>query len=204
MTRSGFLWIKRSAAREGVRSTIRRGKWVRRRLNQSSQVQTCRAVLPAEEQLGGRAHHLGAPHRLECELGVHGLDTLYGERLCLDLLLDQIPNGAHRAGEAEGDVDMTPLVMHADVIDQAELDEVHPDLRVYNIPQLVLYALLGYHSLTSCRHPFSTLIVKPRGRLSTRAAVRACPQVSALRLPSACQHFSLLFSPSTSHSWSNP
>src|SRR5215204_2623303 len=125
------------------------------------------AGLPAEEQLGGGAHHLGAPHRLECELGVHGLDTLYGERLRLDLLLDQIPNGAHRAGEAEGDVDMTPLVMHADVVDQAELDEVHPDLRVYNIPQLVLHALLGYHSLTSCRHPFSTLIVKPRGRFST-------------------------------------
>jgi hypothetical protein len=148
----------------------------------ASHVQTCRAVLPAEEQLGGGAHHLGAPHRLECELGVHGLDTLYGERLRLDLLLDQIPNGAHRAGEAEGDVDMTPLVMHADVVDQTELDEVHPDLRVYNIPQLVLYALLGYHSLTSCRHPFSTLIVKPRRHLSTRSAGVACQQVSMLRL----------------------
>src|SRR5919112_4216184 len=136
----------------------------------ASHVQTCRLVLSAEEQLGGGTHHLGAPHRLEGELGVHGLDTLYGERLRLDLLLDQISNGAHRAGQAECDVDMTPLVMHADVVDQTELDEVHPDLRVYNIPQLVLYALLGYHSLTSCRHPFSTLIVKPRRHLSTRSA----------------------------------
>src|SRR5215210_7119564 len=91
-------------------------------------------ILPAEEQLGGRAHHLGAPHRFEGELGVHGLDPLYGERLRFHLLLDQIPNGTHRAGEAEGDIDMTALVVYAYVVDQAELDEVHPDLRVYDIP----------------------------------------------------------------------
>src|SRR5215217_8547268 len=117
--------------------------------------------LPAEEKLRGRAHHLGVPHRLESELGGHGLHALDRERLRLDLLLDHVPNRAHRAGEAEGDVNVATLIVHADVVDQTELHEVHPDLRVYNVPQLVLHALLGYHSLTSCRHPFSTLIVKP-------------------------------------------
>src|SRR5829696_4225687 len=57
-----------------------------------------RSCLSAEEELGGGAHHLGAPHRVESELGVHGLDSLYGERLRLDLLLNQIPYRAHRAG----------------------------------------------------------------------------------------------------------
>src|SRR5512133_2413077 len=53
-----------------------------------------RSPLPAEEQSGGRAHHVGVPHRVEGELGVHGLDALDGEGLRLDLLLDQIPNRA--------------------------------------------------------------------------------------------------------------
>src|SRR5215204_2294125 len=125
--------------------------------------------LPAEEQLGCRAHHLGVPHWLERELGVHGLDTLNGKGFRLDLLLDHIPNRAHRAGEAEGDVHVAALIVHSDIVDQTELHEVHPDLRVYNVPQLVLHALLGYHSFTSCWRPFGTLIVKPQGRFSTRA-----------------------------------
>src|SRR4051812_16267450 len=54
--------------------------------------------LPAEEEFGGRAHHVGAPHRVEGQLGVHGLDAFYGEGLRLDLFLDQVPNRTHRAG----------------------------------------------------------------------------------------------------------
>src|SRR5918993_3498555 len=105
--------------------------------------------LPAEEKLGGWAHHLRAPHRLEGQLGVNRLDTFYRERLRLDLLLDEVPHRAHRTRQAEGDVNVPPLVVDPDVVDQAELYEIHPDLRVYHVPELVPHALLGYHSLTS-------------------------------------------------------
>src|SRR5215213_3135230 len=74
--------------------------------------------LAAEEQLGGRAHHLGAPHRVEGELGVHGLYALYRESLRLDLLLNEVPNRAHGAREAESNVDVAAIVVHADIVDQ--------------------------------------------------------------------------------------
>jgi hypothetical protein len=106
-------------------------------------------LLPAEKELGGRAHHLRVPHGIEGELGVHSLDTLDREGLRFDLLLDEIPNRTHRARQGEGYVHVAPLVVDAYVVDQTELHEVHPDLRVYHVPELVSHAVLGYHSLTS-------------------------------------------------------
>src|SRR5215203_5156036 len=91
-------------------------------------------TLPAEKELRGRAHHLRVPHRLEGELGVHRLDALDTKGLGLYLLLDQIPHRAHRARQGECDVDVVSLVVYADVVDQTELHEVHPDLRVYHVP----------------------------------------------------------------------
>src|SRR4028118_2299129 len=70
--------------------------------------------LAAEEKLGGGAHHLRVPHRVEGELGVDRLHALYGERLRLDLLLDHVPHRAHRAREAEGYVHVAALVGDAD------------------------------------------------------------------------------------------
>src|SRR3712207_1077443 len=127
-------------------------------------VQTCALPilsLAAEKELGGGAHHLRVPHRVEGELGVDRLHALYGERLRLDLLLDHVPHRAHGAREAERDVHVASLVVHADVVDQAELHEVHPDLGVYDVPELIPYALFGYHSLTSCKVSAATMIVKP-------------------------------------------
>src|SRR5215218_3952465 len=103
--------------------------------------------LPAEEELGCWAHHLRVPHRLERELGVHRLDALDAQGFSLDLLLDQIPHRAHWARQGECDVDVTPFVVDADVVDQTELHEVHPDLGVYDVPELVLHSLLAYHAL---------------------------------------------------------
>src|SRR5215211_4573550 len=100
------------------------------------------ATLPAEEELGGRTHHVRVPHRLEGELGVHRLDALDAQGLGLDLLLDQIPHRAHGARQGEGDVHVASLVVDAHVVDQTELHEVHPDLGVYDVPELVLYSLL--------------------------------------------------------------
>src|SRR5215212_304447 len=91
-------------------------------------------TLPTEKELGRRAHHVCVPHRLEGELGVHRLDALDTKGLGLYLLLDQIPHRAHRARQGECDVDVASLVVNADVVDQTELHEVHPDLRVYHIP----------------------------------------------------------------------
>src|SRR5215208_322011 len=105
--------------------------------------------LPAEEELGCWAHHLRVPHRLERKLGVHRLDALDAQGFSLDLLLDQIPHRAHWARQGECDVDVTPFVVDADVVDQTELHEVHPDLGVYDVPELVPHSLLGYHALTS-------------------------------------------------------
>src|SRR5215217_5122840 len=102
-------------------------------------------TLPAEEKLGGRAHHVRVPHRLEGELRVHRLDALDAQSLGLDLFLDQIPHRTHGARQGEGDVHVAPLVVNSYVVDQTELHEVHPDLGVYDVPELVLYSLLGYH-----------------------------------------------------------
>src|SRR5215210_3335082 len=128
--------------------------------------------LAAEEKLGGGAHHLRVPHRVEGELGVDRLHALYRERLRLDLLLDHVPHRAHRAREAERDVDVAALVVDADVVDQAELHEVHPDLRVYDVPELIPYALFGYHSLTPCKVSAAPLIVKPPSPFSTPSSTR--------------------------------
>src|ERR687893_866864 len=123
--------------------------------------------LPAEEKLGGRAHHLWAPHRIEGQLRVNRLDTFYRERLRLDLLLDEVSHRAHRTRQTEGDVHVPPLIVDPDVVDQAKLHEIHPNLRIYHVPELVPHALLGYHSLTSCWGVFTTPIVKLPKRFST-------------------------------------
>jgi hypothetical protein len=120
-------------------------------------------LLPAEEELGGRAHHLRVPHRLEGELGVHRLDALDAQSFGLDLLLDQITHRTHGAREGEGHVHVAPFIVDAHIVDQTELHEVHPDLGVYDIPQLIPHTLLGYHRFTSCLSAFVPhLIVSAR------------------------------------------
>src|SRR5829696_8257229 len=125
------------------------------------------ATLPAEKQLGGRAHHLRVPHRLEGELGVHRLDALDAQGFGLYLLLDQIPHRAHGARQREGYIHVAALVVDAYVVDQTELHEVHPDLGVYDVPELVSHSLLRQHSLTSFVACFPLPIVSARPRLST-------------------------------------
>src|SRR5215204_1733166 len=104
-----------------------------------------RLPLATEKKLGGGAHHLRGPHGLEAELGVDGFYTLDGEGLRFDLFLDHVPHRAHRAREAERHVHVAPLVVDAHVVDQAKLYEIHPDLRVDNVPQLIPYPLLSKH-----------------------------------------------------------
>src|SRR5215208_827428 len=127
-------------------------------------------LLPSKKELGGGAHHLRGPHWLEGKLGVDGLDALDGEGLGLDLFLDQVSYRTHGARQAKAHVHMTPVVVYPNIVDQTQLHQVHPDLRVYDVPQLVPDTLLGKHSLTSRRllitHP--TLIVKPLPIFSTQ------------------------------------
>src|SRR5918995_425506 len=132
-------------------------------------------LLPSEKELGGGAHHLRGPHWLEGKLGVDGLDALDGESLGLDLFLDQVSYRTHRARQAKAHVHMTPVVVYPNIVDQTQLHQVHPDLRVYDVPQLVPDALLGQHSLTSRRllttppsSNYATLIVKPLPIFSTQ------------------------------------
>src|SRR5829696_8598456 len=99
--------------------------------------------LASEEELRRRAHHLRGPHRLEGELGVDGLDALDAQGLGLDLFLDHIPHRTHRARQAKGYVHVASLIVNADIIDQPKLYQIHPDLRVYNVPELIPYAFFG-------------------------------------------------------------
>src|SRR5918995_5485858 len=132
-------------------------------------------LLPSEKELGGGAHHLRGPHWLEGKLSVDGFDTLDREGLGLDLFLDQVSHRTHGASQAKAHVHVTPLVMDANVVDQTQLHQVHPDLRIDDVPQLVPDALLGQHSLTSRRLlttppscNYATLIVKPLPIFSTQ------------------------------------
>src|ERR687893_1192187 len=108
-------------------------------------------LLPSEKELSGGGHHLRGPHWLEGKLGVDGLDALDGESLGLDLFLDQVSYRTHGARQAKAHVHMTPVVVYPNIVDQTQLHQVHPDLRVYDVPQLVPDTLLGQHSLTSRR-----------------------------------------------------
>ena len=79
----------------------------------------------------------------EGELGIDCFYAFDAEGLGLDLFLDQVSHRAHGAGETEGYVYVTAVIVDTDVVDQTKLHKVHPDLRVYYIPQLVRDALLG-------------------------------------------------------------
>src|SRR5262245_43893629 len=83
--------------------------------------------------LGVVGHHVLVPGRIEGELDVHLPDPLHVLlEDVVDLLLDARPDGAEGGGQGNHHLDVL-LVLDVDLVDQAEVDDVDPQLGVVHL-----------------------------------------------------------------------
>src|SRR5688572_12677543 len=102
-----------------------------------------------EDELRVVRHLFGRPRRVPRELGLDLLDTLHrGDRVA-DLLLDHGADGTAHRREREGHTGLGAL--HLDVVEKAEVDDVHAELRVLDDPESVDDLFAGRHETSLSR-----------------------------------------------------
>src|SRR6478672_7845147 len=97
----------------------------------------------AQCRLGFVRHHLGAPRRTEHEFGTDLAEPLDRREERADLVLDQRPDRAAHRGEAVADVDVA-VVLNVDLVDETEVDDVEPELRVIDLRERLPDLFFGH------------------------------------------------------------
>src|SRR5262245_61124112 len=97
-----------------------------------------------ESELRVLGHHLRGPRRVEDHLGVHLLDPVELADELAHLLRDLGADRAGRRRQGEGDEDLA--VLHLDVVDEAERDEVEPQLGVDHLFQGLVDLFFAWHA----------------------------------------------------------
>src|SRR5262245_17719145 len=87
----------------------------------------------AEDELRVVRHPVRRPRRIPRQLHLDVLDAGNGGRRVVDPLLDHRPGGAAHRREAVDHLDLRALDL--DVVEQAELDDVHPELGILDVAQ---------------------------------------------------------------------
>ena len=108
----------------------------------------------AEDELRVVGHPVRRPRRIPRELDVHVLDPGKLTSHPVDVLLDQWPDGTPHRREAVRHLHLRPLHLH--VVEQPEVDDVHPELGILDLAE-------GLDDLVARRH----------GGQSSAGAVRA-------------------------------
>src|SRR5262245_1148570 len=108
-------------------------------------IRTWSARSITERELRLLAHHVGGPRRREDHLGIHPRDAVELADELLDLLADLRTDRTARRREGEGDIHLT--LLDRDLVDQAQLDEVEPELGIDHVRQRVLDVLDRWHGL---------------------------------------------------------
>src|SRR5215211_2794833 len=96
----------------------------------------------AECELGLFAHHVRGPGRCEGHLRVHRANPVELADELLDLLRHLRPDRAAGGGEGEAHEDVA--VLDLDAVDQPELHEVEPQLRVDHVRERLLDVIHGH------------------------------------------------------------
>src|SRR5204863_2318286 len=98
---------------------------------QAARERVARLSSVAERELRVLGHLVRGPRRREDHRGDDLLDTVELAHELLHLLGDLRADRAGRRGEGEGDVDLAAV--DGDVVDEAELDEVEPELGIDDV-----------------------------------------------------------------------
>src|SRR3954452_2088620 len=88
-------------------------------------------------------HHLGAPRRPEHELGPDIAEVFYRRQEGAHLVLDQRSDRASHGRQAVADVHVA-VVLHVDLVDESEIDDVDAELRVVDLHERLTDALLHH------------------------------------------------------------
>src|SRR3954447_3792203 len=97
----------------------------------------------AQRRLGFVRHHLGAPRRTEHELRPYLAETVDRREERADLVLDQRADRTAHRRQAVSDVDVA-VVLHIDLVHEAEIDDVDAELRVVDLHQRLADVLLRH------------------------------------------------------------
>src|SRR6266498_623044 len=100
-----------------------------------------------QDELGVVGHLLGAPRRIPGQLDIDVLDALELARDAVDVLLDHRPDRAAHRGQRVRDLDARPL--HLDVVEEAEIYDVHPELGILDLAKRLDYIVLRGHRVES-------------------------------------------------------
>ena len=122
----------------------------------------------AERELRVLGHLVRGPRRREDHRRDDLVDTVDLAHELLHLLGDLRADRAGGRGERERDVDLAAV--DRDVVDQAELDEVEPELRIDDVGERFSDVFLGEHTLriVRCRFPGSSSMTQSRSSCSSR------------------------------------
>src|SRR4051812_34793988 len=128
----------------------------------------------AERELRVLAHPVRRPRRREDHARLHALDAVQLADELLDLLGDLRADRAARRGEREGHVDIARVDL--DPVDEAELDEVQPELGIDDVGERRFDVFDGDHD------PQGTPVQRPSPwRSSLQGIVDFEPQPGVLR-----------------------
>ena len=101
------------------------------------------AVAEAENELGVVGHAVGRPGRFPGQLDLDLFDAFHRGRDVDDVLLDHRPGGAAHRREAVDHLDLRPVDL--DVVEQPEVDDVHPELGILDGAERLDHFVLRRH-----------------------------------------------------------
>src|SRR5262249_42706567 len=122
-------------------------------LRSKDSVKARKPLSEAENELRVVGHLLGCPRWIPRQLGLDVLDLGQGAKHLFDVLLDQRAGGAAHRREA-GDR-LHPGGGHFHVVEQPELDDVHPELRVLDGAERLDHVVAVHRHQPSDQYPSS-------------------------------------------------
>src|SRR5690242_6074076 len=104
------------------------------------------ALAEAEDELRVVGHLLRRPRRVERQLAGDRLDARDLVEDAVDVLLDHLPGGAAHRGKRVRDLDVRAFELR--VVEQAQLDDVHPELGVLHLAERLDDLFAAWHRTT--------------------------------------------------------
>src|SRR5205085_4307734 len=119
------------------------------------------ASAEAEDELGVVGHLLRSPRWVERQLQLDVLDPLDLPRGAVDVLRDERAGRAAHGRQAVDDLGRR--VLHLDLVEQPQVDDVHPELGILDLPEHLEHFLAR-------RHPASVEARSVRARTMARCS----------------------------------